>query len=85
MVESGNRVLSNQQQVEEQWERDDVAITAKLLWFFARYNLLHLCGIIGPAPYLKPRGLVRLDLRGHSVFLPDSLMPVVKRAGGSNG
>lgn len=25
------------------------------------------------------------DLRGYSVFLPDSLMPVVKRAGGSNG
>ena len=60
MVESSNRVLLNQQQIEEQWERDDVAITAKLLWFFARYNLLHLCGVIGPAPYLKPRGLVRL-------------------------
>lgn len=56
-----DEVRLSQQQVEEQWARDDVAITAKLLWFFARYNLLRLCGVIDPAPpYLKPRGLVRL-------------------------
>lgn len=60
MVKTGDRARLSQQQLEEQWERDNVAITAKLLWFYARYNLLHLCGVIDPAPYLSPRGLVRL-------------------------